>query len=491
MTLTSSELNYLIWRYLQESGHELAAFALQKQLRCHEYEKERAKIVDLFQPGTLVSLVQKGILYTYLESESPDGVSLVQALVKEKEMMKVQQFALKAQADAVPEFRTRLLAPALSFLLALAAQWHPLLDVLIYGTPEALATICAVQASSVAESVTLHHLPAAGGVATVLWAPQGSMVLTASALGEIRAWSTDGRLKNVVQSALQHPALLHLLLWSPHGHVLSVDVRNNVCLWDGNMQLVAEISGDHNIVLELCWLLGLKFALATAKHGIRIYGVSLEGVAPVGSLSGHDHQITSLQFNPVLKLLASALDVDYVVRVWNSLLLHDALELNAALEKDPEMRYHTSPIIGLHWLTRPGDVEGNELLSVLMEGVVNVWDAFTGDAYASTNIFQTGQSYKFDEAVDVATENLLVFASAVAPNGRLLAIGDDAGNVLVWSVELQKKRTSKMLCCLGMYVFCKPPDARDVGICDLQWDARSLKIAVCYKNAQSAVLPWL
>lgn len=61
MSITSEELNYLIWRYLQETGNEVSALALQEETRVLEFDSKYGKDVPL---GTLVELVQKGILYT-------------------------------------------------------------------------------------------------------------------------------------------------------------------------------------------------------------------------------------------------------------------------------------------------------------------------------------------------------------------------------------------------------------------------------------------
>lgn len=64
MSITSEELNYLIWRYLQETGNELSALALQEETRVKEFDKLYKQHIPL---GTLVNLVQKGILFS--ESE--------------------------------------------------------------------------------------------------------------------------------------------------------------------------------------------------------------------------------------------------------------------------------------------------------------------------------------------------------------------------------------------------------------------------------------
>ncbi|KAJ8102890.1 WD40-repeat-containing domain protein [Lipomyces tetrasporus] len=71
MSISSKELNYLIWRYLQESDFSHATYAFQ-----HETEADR--LDDKYGPvtpvGLLVSVLQKGLQYMEIESQlNPDG----------------------------------------------------------------------------------------------------------------------------------------------------------------------------------------------------------------------------------------------------------------------------------------------------------------------------------------------------------------------------------------------------------------------------------
>lgn len=522
MSLTSLELNYLIWRYLQESGYELAAYSLQKNSNCLEYEHEKNKLVPTIEPGTLVNLVQKGILYTFVD-DIMDGkgerLSLVNALIKDKKEREennnntANRFVLKAEAEengadvemeeaeATPEpeeeieFTTAAIDSVGSFPSSLTAQWHPEEELFVYGSENSTAVVCALEHGSLSETVTLNHLPVMSqipgqnDISTVSWAPLGEMVLTSGASGEIRVWSAEGRLKNIVNSpsSTKSPTTLQLLLWSLRGHfVLSVDASSTVSIWDGtNLTLLQEIrSPESTLGIEACWLSDLKFAVSTSKNVIRIYSVDPDGVVPVSLIAGHSHPICLMQFSPVSKLLASASDRDHAIKVWNNLSPQDALELNVTSEKDPNIQYHNSPIVGLHWVSRPGDVQGNELLSVSMDGTVNLWDAFTGDALVTTNIFKNTDSYRFGDDLEVESANPLVFATALSPDSRYLAVGDAAGNVSVWDARSR----GKTLRCLGMYAY--KGDTAEVGICDLVWDSKGKHICVCYKGTGSVVLKW-
>ncbi|KAG0226296.1 hypothetical protein BGW41_004227 [Actinomortierella wolfii] len=63
MSVTSEEINYLIFRYLQESGFVHTGFAFQNESHIHKSEYRNANV----QPGALVSVLQKGLQYTDLE----------------------------------------------------------------------------------------------------------------------------------------------------------------------------------------------------------------------------------------------------------------------------------------------------------------------------------------------------------------------------------------------------------------------------------------
>ncbi|KAL4868575.1 hypothetical protein BDV12DRAFT_96058 [Aspergillus spectabilis] len=69
--LTSHHVNYLIWRYLQESGHGEAAVTLQ---RAWNHDPQKLPFAPYIRTHALVSLVQKGLQYHELEqSLDKDG----------------------------------------------------------------------------------------------------------------------------------------------------------------------------------------------------------------------------------------------------------------------------------------------------------------------------------------------------------------------------------------------------------------------------------
>ncbi|CAK7891735.1 SIR4-interacting protein Sif2p [[Candida] anglica] len=611
MSLSSSELNYLVWRYLQESGHDLAAYALEKHSKCSSYEHNKnLDIIKRIEPGCLVELVQKGILYSLSErasknvtkgsgqeeqeQESPLGSVLTffgavlsnESEKLERELIKenVNESAATTKSKQVGDdedvdmvdaddtnvessnkngtststnnnnnnnnknevksespssslpphkFTTREISPSISFPESITSHWHPKSEVFAYGKEDSTAVIVALSDHSIAESVTLRHPTLTGDVLNeiniVSWAPAGNVIITNSINGELRAWSPDGKLKNIANTAtlasddeLQPSAstMISSLLWSESGSfLLSIDINNHVCLWDGsNLQLVQQIAAEPLpgqstatiIPTVACWLDDNRFALSTMKHGIKIFGISSSGspglspygvqqqnipAKPLGLLSGHEHTISILQFNHISKLLASCSDFDYNIKIWQSNSLQHSLELNVEASEDYTL--HAAPIVTLEWIDK------YILLSVSMDGVVNIWNVKGGEAQIliSANVSAAGpESFQYEgktpedtDEKELQSKGISIFNATVSLNRKWLVLGDDSGRVSVWDISLDHypQGRSKWLYCVGEYKLADDvASTSERGICDITWSKRSNKVCVSYKGHDSIVFDW-
>ena len=64
MSVSSDEINYLVYRYLQESGFVHSAFTF-----AHESLVSRSIVADAdVPPGALIAFLQKGLQYVEIES---------------------------------------------------------------------------------------------------------------------------------------------------------------------------------------------------------------------------------------------------------------------------------------------------------------------------------------------------------------------------------------------------------------------------------------
>lgn len=585
MSLTSVELNYLVWRYLQDSGLELAAYALEKGTQCLLYEQKKDFIISKIEPCSLVNLVQKGILFTLIESNAEGNAgqnsnSLIEALVKEvsnreninedqlvkfdqskngsnesreKEEVQMQTGATDGEReDSEPTensesedvVSTVTLLKELEFPESLCNDWHRSTDVFAYGKLSSCAVINALKDGNIAESVTLNHTNVfhekpgmtENEITIVSWAPTGNTIVTVSLSGELRAWTPDGRLKNIAYlsfnttadpstellkdgESLQMPPLISKLIWNNAGQFfLSLDTDGQLTLWDGNSlniiyQSKSKLPSVEIRTIDACWIDSYKFAVSTSTNGIKIYSIlSSQGVMrsystfsadtdmlqvkQIGSLVGHNNSIISLKFGSLNNQLASCSDFDYLIKIWQSNSTHEYVQLNnRQSEKDQSINYHVSPIIDLYWLKISDDKE--MLMSISMEGNINVWDSSGGSNVFSSNIFETAKALPLTELKDSynASKNALVFNAVLSPDQRWLAVGDNFGRVTVWDIEISRYIRSKKFSLRGSAYFFPPrkealndPTLSLFGICDISWNNASNRIAISYKGQDSIIL---
>lgn len=574
MSLTSREVNYLIWRYLQESGHDLSAYALDKETHCHDYESDKNEaITERIEPGCLVNLIQKGILYSLAEREArgdklKDSNYTLLGFLLEEQVDKIKReqsaedkidnmsdrFRVKSETEDKTEkkdddlnnedsslkqdstlietqapFSTRFIETKIKFSESLVSRWHPAIDVFAYGKSDSNAVINVLMNDKITESVVLNHPPALttttstkpNEILCVSWAPNGSIFITAASNGELRAWSPDGMLKNIAhatsvlgdrdESKGYLPDAILKLMWNPSGtFLISIDVSNQICLWNSvtlapiHKISSCDISLDKTLS-DAAWLDDVKFAVPTANNSIKIYSIvqrsgtqdfSLHGlnieIKALGTLSGHARSISMMRYNDSLKLLASSSDFDYVIKVWQSGSSHELYLLNDQSEVDqPDALYHKAPFVGLFWLSSLG----NFLLSVSMDGVLKIWDVTNGKPKVTTNLLHDLRNYSFDEDFNIHNkaehEELMIFSSASSPNSKYLAIADNYGRVMIYDVDVLKSPSScRNVKCVAFFNFTIPENYnadKGVGVCDMDWNKDSSKLSVCYQGADSSV----
>src|SRR5258707_715054 len=74
MSLTSDEINFLIYRYLRESGFEHSAYAFGHESFVYKSTLDGSGV----PPGALISYVQKGLQYVEIETHlTDDGQEIV------------------------------------------------------------------------------------------------------------------------------------------------------------------------------------------------------------------------------------------------------------------------------------------------------------------------------------------------------------------------------------------------------------------------------
>ena len=87
-------------------------------------------------------------------------------------------------------------------------------------------------------------------------------------------------------------------------------------------------------------------------------------------------------------------------------------------------------MIGLIWLPDSNSNERSLLLSVSMEGILNIWDAKTSENIKSSELFNNKDNFtnelKDDDNNnnnDTTIKDVLVFNAVLSPDGKYLALG--------------------------------------------------------------------
>ncbi|CAR23701.1 Sif2p [Lachancea thermotolerans CBS 6340] len=446
MSLTSEELNYLIWRYLQESGKEVSALALQEESRVLEFESKFGERVPI---GTLVNFVQKGILYAESElmvrydreSMSLDpglnarDFNLAQALEVDKErvpeLKAVQRFALEDQVNAgthSPGIDSsdkiggedsskfiKTLHESLRLPQSTVCQWNPKnTSILSWGGPESTATIATFEISDgkprVLQETKCQHplgISASTGKLTnditcLEWSPSGESIVTGVENGELRLWTSDGKLQNVFNF---HKSGITTIKWNEDStHFLTCDVENVAIVWNSltgtALQHISlkESGATESLGVDASWVGPEKFVIPGLQGAIALCGIGES--RPLGKLNGHTKTITALDYNYETKMLLSGSD-DTTLRVWRS----------GALSSSNCFMGNTLGITSAFWLDQ------DRVISTSFDGSVRVWSQSTNALLGLSMV-----------------DGIPIFCGSLSPDKRIFAIGKMDGEVCLYHI---------------------------------------------------------
>lgn len=510
MSIASEELNYLIWRYCQEMGLEVSALALQDETRVLEFDEKYSEHIPL---GMLVNLVQKGILYTESEllvrydgevapideTHYTQDFNLVQALQFDKdkypELASKGRFELKhagteeEKEEEVPkkslaesEQEVVDLLPTEHFIKTLSevfkldkitiSSWNPVYPmILAFGEKTSLAKIVSINFSdwSISNSFELRHpfaLSSTTGkstneISSVSWSQNGEYIVTGVENGELRVWSKDGLLQNVLNF---HRSPIVTIKWNPSSsHFLSADVDNVTILWDAqtgtaiqHFELKEHSSSSETLGVDLEWIEETKFVIPGLQGSIVVY--QIDESKPLGRLLGHQSAISALEFNHKSRLLLSASD-DHTIRVWRGSCIN------------PRNCFygHSQSIVSAAWLNE------DKIISASMDGSVRLW------------------SHELNTMVAVSiVDGVPIFASELSKDNAKLAVGFMDGQVTVYDMKLllTKLTDSKphnvplTIPIYGNYQSSQEGDC----VYDLSWNNECNAISVSYSIGEGSII---
>lgn len=464
--LTSTELNYLIWRYLQESGLELSAFALQDETKIDQVDPRYRSKIPI---GTLVNLIQKGLFFSQHDKidnlqdffqdkleprQSFPEFTLLGALHKDSNpidngLEEVQKL------NGYPPPQVKILQKHSTFPPSNASEWNPLAPtVLAWGQHDNTGRIRAmsVQASGQETTITLHHPETnPSEITCVSWSPQGHTLVTGSERGEICLWSADGKLRNIL-SVHQKPVLF--LRWNKQGtFLISADTGNTAIIWNPSAgspvrKLFEESSTQ--FIYDCCWINEFRFAISTHRKRVGVF--EIRDPKPFGVLTGHDDIISGLSYSERHQLLLTWSD-DATIRVWKSNTTNSSQILMG----------HSQPVSYCAWLDR----ETPFVVSCSLDGSARVWDVSSGETVG----------------LCIAGEGFAVLEACLSPTKKKLLTADSNGGLAVWDVSSDFDKVQRLIC-LGRF----ETKSADSLVSRVSWNSDSTKVCASYNASESVVL---
>lgn len=212
MSLSSDEINLLIQSYLQEFGYSHAAFAFGVESKIPLKESISNRYVP---PGSLVYLIQKGIMYSEIEAAADSSVAAINH-VSEDDLEELRE-TQKQSADMMRE-----LTNSSSIMdCGLESQQNSVFQ--FYLNSQSSLVLEAHETATVAQA----------------WSSNSRQLATGDVEGKVFVW----RFKDDESAILDNPDMLRMdgdvtaLMWSPNGDLGVGDFNGNVKVFN-NRELV-------------------------------------------------------------------------------------------------------------------------------------------------------------------------------------------------------------------------------------------------------------
>uniref|UniRef100_A0A6Q2YWL1 Transducin beta like 1 X-linked n=1 Tax=Esox lucius TaxID=8010 RepID=A0A6Q2YWL1_ESOLU len=332
MSITSDEVNFLVYRYLQESGFSHSAFTFGIESHISQSNINGT----LVPPAALISILQKGLQYVEAEiSINEDGtvfdgrpiesLSLIDAVMPDVVQTRQQAFRDKlAQQQAacamaavaasnqpsapkngetavngdengthamnnhnepmemdvdveIPVSKATVLRGHESEVFICA--WNPVSDLLASGSGDSTARIWNLTENSNSSStqLVLRHCIREGGqdvpsnkdVTSLDWNSDGTLLATGSYDGFARIWTKDGNLASTLG---QHKGPIFALKWNKKGNsILSAGVDKTTIIWDAHTGEAKQQFPFHSApALDVDWQNNTTFASCSTDMCIHV-----------------------------------------------------------------------------------------------------------------------------------------------------------------------------------------------------------------------------
>lgn len=473
MSLSSDELNYMIWRYFQESGLDVSAYALEDETKINLLDENYSNMVPL---GCLVDLIQKGILYTKIndlvkvnnanlinQDEIANlNLNFFSALNEIKKNEDVTERTISHIDDSSNSIRNdnteinnsnniiddkenkdsatsntdnvidtkqpnddddfiNIIKPSSSFDPTLSLSFSPSdANSLAYSKSNS----CIIYSLNDKSAINLPLPSYCKDLLHIIWSNDGNNLVTASENGEIKIWLNSGLLKNTL-SMHNYPILN--ICYSPSNKFLaSLDIQNNVIIWNSNTGSVVLYIDKENISK----FLNNDIKNNSNNNNSNICGSCLcwidetKFIIPGLKNTLLVCQINDNNHNPIIGVLKGHEDLVSIVK-YNS-----DLKLLCSGSNDGQIRIwkgnsinslqiligHSLPLSTLEWIKFDNNWY---ILSTSLDGTIRIWDFIN------------------NKLLDLASidDSQAILCGDYNSEKQILVLGDSSGCVSIWSLK--------------------------------------------------------
>uniref|UniRef100_A0A8D3D0D4 Transducin beta like 1 X-linked n=1 Tax=Scophthalmus maximus TaxID=52904 RepID=A0A8D3D0D4_SCOMX len=449
MSITSDEVNFLVYRYLQESGFSHSAFTFGIESHISQSNINGT----LVPPAALISILQKGLQYVEAEiSINEDGtvfdgrpiesLSLIDAVMPD--VLQTRQQALRdklAQQQAAGGMAASTsghlsIAPKngeatvngeengthnmsrgkknddepmeMDLDVAIPATvlrghesevficaWNPVSDLLASGSGDSTARIWNLNENNNSNStqLVLRHCIREGGQDV----PSNKDVTSLD-------WNDCA-----VVIVNNHKGPIFALKWNKKGNsILSAGVDKTTIIWDAHTGEAKQQFPFHSApALDVDWQNNSTFASCSTDMCIHVCRLGSD--RPLKTFQGHTNEVNAIKWDPSGTLLASCSD-DMTLKIWSmkqESCVHD-------------LQAHSKEIYTIKWSpTGPGTNNPNSnimLASASFDSTVRLWDVEGGVCIHTLTKHQEP-----------------VYSVAFSPDGKHLASGSFDKCVHIWN----------------------------------------------------------
>ncbi|KAK8809597.1 hypothetical protein WA158_000540 [Blastocystis sp. Blastoise] len=433
MSITSDEVNYLVFRYLQESGFDHSAFLFGYESMIMNKKEFHSNL----KPGALVVYLQKALQFMEMEAHIKDDGTEIECCApfslitphvcmkkwkentQENDEMNIETKEISGHKE-IKRDDCIILADHNDQVTACA--WNPKDDIL--ATASIDSSVCLYNFTE--HSISNHPIKCQhelynkkNEITTINWDSEGKLLVSGSADGNVKLWNTKGEkysslkpISTSIFSAKFSPDSRELLVCGldPSFYLYSLG-NNNECNLDLTSLKLAESSSlssplpSDGVLLDCDWCDNNIFSYC--YNDGRLITVNMNQDSKnheVIQHDGHKSEINVLKWNQSIGRMASAGEDQYI-KIWSPSSVHSLCDYTN----------NVTSIYTLEWYD-------TTLYSGALDGSISVYNT-----EASTCV----KVYNYHKKP--------VYSLAVSPCGRYLASTSADHHVYIYNTTTQER----------------------------------------------------